>query len=181
MIWAYRAKVGEVSKPYEFGNKFVVAHLVDAQEDGVAPLEAVREEVEGFVITENKAAMLMEKVNNAMGNSSGLEQLAPSLGSEVSTSSNINFGSTFIEGLGVEPALIARVIATDKGELTGVIKGQSGVYLARVDDITEPAEPTDVTTNTSQIESQVRQRASYEVFEALKEKANVVDNRGKFY
>lgn len=181
VIWAYRAEVGEVSKPYEFGNKFVVAHLVDAQEDGVAPLEVVREEVEGFVITENKAAMLMEDINKALESASSLEQLVTSLNAELSTSSNVNFGSTFVEGIGVEPALIAKIIATEKGELTGPVKGQSGVFIARVDDITEPAEPTDVSANTSQIESQVRQRASYEVFEALKEKANVVDNRGKFY
>jgi peptidyl-prolyl cis-trans isomerase D len=181
VIWAYRAEVGEVSKPYEFGNKFVVAHLVAAQEDGVAPLDAVRGEVEGFVITENKAAILIEDLNEAMESASGLEQLAPALGAEISTSSNVNFGSTFIEGIGVEPALIAKVIATEKGGLTGAVKGQSGVFIARVDDITEPAEPTDVSSSTGQMESQVRQRASYEVFEALKEKANVVDNRGKFY
>ncbi|HKR04233.1 MAG TPA: peptidylprolyl isomerase, partial [Bacteroidia bacterium] len=38
--WAYRSEKGQVTeKPFEFGNKFVIAKLVEIREKGIAPLE----------------------------------------------------------------------------------------------------------------------------------------------
>jgi peptidyl-prolyl cis-trans isomerase D len=181
VIWAYRSEKGQVSKAYEFTNKFVVAHLVEVQEKGVAPYEDIKDKLTEFVLKDNKAVLFEEQINAAMQNSKDIEQIASELSTRVTSATNVNFGSSFIEGVGVEPALIANVVATKQDEFTQTVQGQSGVFLAFVSEIIESPEPTDVKANVSQLQSQTQQRSTYEVFEALTEKANVVDNRGKFY
>jgi hypothetical protein len=41
--------------------------------------------------------------------------------------------------------------------------------------------PKDFKDAAAQLRNTVQSRAQYEVFNALKEKANIEDNRGKFY
>ena len=181
VIWAYRSEKGQVSKAYEFTNKFVVAHLAEVKEKGIAPFDDNKDKLTDFVLNENKAKIFEEQYNTALQNSKDIEQIANELNTRVTTATNVNFGSSFIEGVGVEPALIANVVATKQGEFTQPVKGQSGVFLAIVDEVIEAPIPDDISTNVSQLQSQIQQRSTYEVFEALTEKANVVDNRGKFY
>ncbi len=181
IVWAYRSNLHDISKAYEFGNKFVVAHLADVKDKGIAPYDQVKDKLDGFVRTDNKAKILIERFENAMKGASGIDELATSMQTYAKSANNVNFGSTYIENLGVEPALVATVVTMEKGKLSSPIKGQAGVYVAMVDQINEPAESTDFSNNKNQLSSQTKQRATYEVFEALKEKANIVDNRGKFY
>jgi len=57
----------------------------------------------------------------------------------------------------------------------------NGVFVVSVDKFNEPAEQKDFSIQQKQVADQHKQRSEYEVFNALKEKANVEDNRGKFY
>ncbi|MEP7168566.1 MAG: SurA N-terminal domain-containing protein [Bacteroidota bacterium] len=182
--WAYRqtTKKGDVTeKPYEFGNKFVIAKLVEIREKGIAPLEQVKDPVTTEVIKDLKAKQLIEKMNAAMTGAANMDAVASKLGMPAASASNINFGAPYIQNIGMEPALVGTVFTLKQGQLSKPIKGESGVYAVQVDSFTEPPAMKDFTENKKQMIQQLGGRAAYEVFNALKEKANVVDNRGKFY
>lgn len=179
--WAYRSNKGEISKAYDFGNKFVVAHLAEVKEKGIAPLEQVTDLVKGKVATEKKAAMFIEKMNAQLQKSKTIDELAAGLATTVKSANNITFASSYVANLGMEPAFVGTVFSIKTGTLSKPVKGTAGVYVLIVDNVTEPPASTDFTASKKQIEDQTRQRATYEVFNALKEKANVTDNRGKFY
>ncbi len=179
--WAYQAKKGDVSKTYDFGNKFVVAHLVDVKDKGIAPFDQAQEQVKAKVITAKKAEKFIEQINSKSANAKTIDQLAAAVGAQVKTADNVNFASSFVANVGVEPALIGTVFSLKAGQLSKPVEGTAGVFVVVVDKFNEPAPQTDFTATKQQTVQQYQQRVSFEVFNALKEKADVVDNRGKFY
>ena len=84
-------------------------------------------------------------------------------------------------GVGREPEVAGTLSTLKAGSLSSPIKGNQGVYLVLSETITEPAPIKDYNEEKTNIERTLKQRADYEVFSALKEKAEIVDNRGKFY
>ena len=65
---------------------------------------------------------------------------AESFGSEVTDFEDVTFGSFYIDGAGVEPALVGAITeTTEKGKVSAPVKGISGVYLFEVTAI-DPAE-----------------------------------------
>ena len=77
---------------------------------------------------------------------------------------------------------VAGTLSTLKaGSLSLPIKGNQGVYLILPEAFTEPTPIKDYNEEKALLERTIKQRVDYEVFSALKEKAEIVDNRGKFY
>ena len=81
----------------------------------------------------------------------------------------------------MEPNIVGNIFTMKANELSKPIKGESGVYAVSVDSFTEPAPTKDYSENKKQLMQALGSRTNYEVFNALKEKANIEDNRGKFY
>ncbi len=179
--WAYQQEKGAVSKPYDFGNKFVVGALTEVKEKGIAPFEQAKELVQGKVVTQKKAKMFIDKIEAKRATAKTIEELAAALGVSVRNAERISFASSFVPNLGVEPAVVGNVFSMLVNQLSKSIEGTGGVFVIIVDNITEPATPFEPKNFQQQSVQQLQQRATYEVFNALKEKANVVDNRGKFY
>jgi peptidylprolyl isomerase/peptidyl-prolyl cis-trans isomerase D len=67
------------------------------------------------------------------------------------------------------------------GQVSQPLKGDNGVAVVTVKSFQEPPATTDYSANIKTIADTRKSRSEYEVFNALKEKANVEDNRGKFY
>lgn len=177
--WAYKSAKDEVSKAFEMDNKFVVAHLVEIKEKGIATLEQVKPQIEAEVRRTKKYEMIAEKINTA--GSSNLNAIATKLGTQVMNAENVNFASPYIQNVGSEPELVGTVFALKSGEVSKAIKGTAGVFVVSVTGMKEPAPVKDYTTNKKQLIQTNGQRAQYEVFNALKESAEIQDNRGKFY
>jgi hypothetical protein len=61
------------------------------------------------------------------------------------------------------------------------IKGERGVYVAQVDAVQDPMEVESYDSEVSSVSARLSARANSGVFNALKEKAEVKDERAKFY
>jgi peptidyl-prolyl cis-trans isomerase D len=179
--WAYQAKKGDVSKAFDLGDKFVIAHLKEVKEKGIAPLEQVKELVTSKVANEKKAQQFTEKFNAELAKTKNIDQIATAVGTTVKNTMGLSFTSGYIQNIGVEPAVVGVVSTLKKGDISKPITGQAGVYVVVVDEIAEAPESKDYTATKQQLDQQNRQRAEYEVFNALKEKAGIEDNRSRFY
>jgi len=175
--WAYDAEVGEVSEVYELGNQVIVAVLSSIKNEGVLPFEEVKDKLEEKVIKEKKAEVILAK----MGNDAGLEAAGSAIGSGVKTANDINFSSFSIPGIGPEPKVLGVAFGLAEGEESTVIEGENGVYVVRVDKITPADENANLDLTKNTVGRNLTSRVDYEVFEALKEKGGVVDNRHKYY
>ena len=177
--WAYTAKKGDISKVFTFGDKNVIAHLTDIREKGYLPLESVKDLITAEVRKQKKADMLVEKINSA--NASTVDALAQKLNSPAADADNITLSNPYLPGIGNEPKVVGAVFALKAGQMSKPVKGDNAVIVFSIKEIKEAPPATDYTMQSKQLADQRRSRADYEVFNALKEKAGIADNRGKFY
>ena len=173
--WAYKAEKGEVSQPFELQGQFVIAVLTEVNEKGTAPLDDVKEEIERFVMNTKKFEMLAPKMKGGSVN-----EIASTIGQKVETATNMNFNAFSIPGAGFEPDVIAVATAMNEGEMSTPIEGRAGVYVFKVTKVVKD-ENADENQVKSKISLGFKNRVSYQVFDALKESANIVDNRAKFF
>ena len=177
--WVYQAADGDISKVYTFGDKYVIAHLVDIKEKGILPLEDVKEQATTEARKVKKQDMLVEKFNSAKA--SDINAIAQKLNTTANDAENVTFANTYIPGLGNEPIIVGTIFALKKGQVSNPIKGENAVVVLVVNDIKEAPASEDMSASAKQLADQRRTRSDYEVFNALKEKATIDDNRGKFY
>jgi peptidylprolyl isomerase/peptidyl-prolyl cis-trans isomerase D len=127
--------------------------------------------------TEKKAEMLMEKFKDAKT----LEELAAKLNTQVKTNDALQFASAYFPELGREASITGTLFSMEPGKISPPLKGENVVMVAIVTQFNEPPKDGDVNAFRTQRLSTLKQRSEYEVPNALKEKANIEDNRGKFY
>ena len=180
--WAYNtAKKGDVSDVYEVGSKYVVVVLVEKYEKGVKPLESIKEELEAEVRKEKKAEQFIKEFDAALAAKPSVDDLAAKMNAPVETAQNVVFSAGSIPGMGKEPEVLGTISALKAAAVSKPVKGLAGVYVVYVDNVVEAPEVTDFTAAKKQLEQTLASRADYEVYEALKDKAEVKDNRVKFY
>ena len=125
--------------------------------------------------------MLADKMEKAIAGSSTIEQVGQKLRKPVMPVQNIVFANPIIPGTGQENKLVGAVFGSPIRKVSKTIKGESGVYVFSVESFTNPAPLTNAFKQKEQIAQNIIQRASNETFKALKEKAEIKDNRVKFF
>jgi peptidyl-prolyl cis-trans isomerase D len=180
-MFADERKKGDVSQPFQLGEKFVIACLTSVKEKGVAPLEEVKDKVEAEVRKQKKADKFIEMFAKASTGVNKIDDLAAKLREPAQMAENLTFVNSFIPGYGQENELIG-VIAGEKADvMSKPIEGNSGVFVAMIEKVTKGNAAGNVKAIKAQSLSAMQSRADGEVFEALKENANIKDNRAKFY
>lgn len=177
--WMYTGEEGVVSKAFDFDNKYVVAYLKEVNEKGNKPFEKVKEEIGQYVIKEKKAQKFIEEMNTA--GVSDLGSLASKLNLPVDSADNISFSAVAIPGAGREPFVIGSAFGLAKEQISAPLEGETGVFVLKVINISEPQPIEDYSGQKLQLGSNYKSRVNYEAFEILKEMADIVDDRGKFY
>ena len=175
--WAYGATVGQVSEAMQYGNAFVVARLLEIHEKGIAPMETVIDEVKQGAIKDKKAQMAIEE----MKGNTDLDEAAKKLGLNVQQAEGIIFDAYSVPGLGREPNLVGRIYTMGQGDLSVPIKGENGVYIVRIERVDDAPMANDLRYIRDQIAMNRSTRVTYEVFEALKKRVEIVDNRHRVY
>ncbi|MFH0895904.1 MAG: SurA N-terminal domain-containing protein [Bacteroidota bacterium] len=180
--WMYNeeTKKNDVSKVFDVGLKFVVGKLKEVREKGFAPLEQVKPEVETGAKRDKKAQMFIDRINK-LGAISDINALGLKLNAPVDTVEGITFSAYGIPKLGPEPEIIGYLFGVKNPGLTKPIKGKAGVAVAIIDKKVNPVPTTDYTMMKKQLNDYLMSRAGSEVFNALMKKADIIDNRGKFY
>jgi peptidyl-prolyl cis-trans isomerase D len=179
--WAYDNEKGAVSEPMEFGDKFVVATLTVVKEKGIAPLEQVKEDVTAKVIQEKKAEMFSKEFESAIaGGATTIDALAAKTKLAVEQAPNVNFNTTAIPGSNNEPKVMGAVSVMKAKTLSKPLAGKEGVFVVYAEEVKEPAPQKDYKAQQTAAMQQMQPRVDYEVYDALKESANVVEHLVKF-
>jgi len=179
--WAFgdRTEEGSISQIFDLQGRFVVARLAKARDEGVAPLDEIRDEIMEIAIREKKAQMIKEEFENAGGET--LDQKAESLGLEVRTFENIAFSANTLQGMGNEPAVIGSAFALQPNNISAPIEGNAGVFLIEVTNKHETVVPENLTAQQEQLKNAFRNRVPNDAFRAIQESAEVEDRRHRFY
>ncbi|HZY39992.1 MAG TPA: peptidylprolyl isomerase, partial [Mucilaginibacter sp.] len=179
--WAFGAGKGDVSdKVYIEGDQYVVATLVQIKPKGTLPLVDVEKQIQPMVLNIVKAKQLSAKLQAALSGSAAIDQVAQKSGTTVMPIQNMVFANPVIPGSSAEYKLIGTIFGSQPNKLSRPVAGQQGVYVFDVDSFTNPPPLTDAIRIKQQLGQALMQRANSEIFEALKDKANVKDYRYKY-
>jgi len=174
--WAYKNEKGAVSEPMQFENTFIIAHLSEVREEGIAPMDQVEIQVELGAKKKKKAEMFIKEMEGI----TNLDELATKLGTKVETAPDVNFSAYAIPGMGQELKINGMASTLQQGQMSIPIEGQTGVFVIQIEAVTPAPETTDYTGIKTQLEQNYKGRTS-QLLEALKDKYGVVDKRYKFY
>jgi peptidyl-prolyl cis-trans isomerase D len=179
--WLFTANKGNVSSdPFVYEDRVIVAHLTEIKKEGTPKLDDVRTQMEVKVRTQKKAELFMEK----MSGFNSLEELSVGINERILDQKDLTFAqSTMIGGGGNEPSVVGTIFTLNAGDLSLPIKGTAGVYVVLVETVKEsPAKEGGYTAEKASMTESLRSRASWRfnnIYQALREKANVKDNRSK--
>lgn len=174
------ADVGNVSEVIELNEQFVVAQLTDVQEEGYRSFEEVQSELAPRVRIQKKRELALARLRRAAG--SDLPAIASSVGAPVRTAQNLTMANPVVSGLGREPAFVGAAFGLDEGETSGVIEGSSSAYVLRATGVQNAPELTEAMRAQirQRLLNQRRQQVRQEWIAALREDADIVDNRRLF-
>jgi len=182
--WLFEAKKGEISeKVFDTEQHFIVARVVDIQPKGHLSLDAVKPQIEAQVKNEVKAKMLTEKLNNALNGASNVDQAAQKLGKTAVAVENIVLANPVLPGVALEPAVVGTAFGLQPNKVSKSVKGIQGVYAVQVNSFVNPAElvASDMANQKKQMLASKSQRAWASIYQALQNKADIDDNRIRFY
>jgi peptidyl-prolyl cis-trans isomerase D len=145
------------------------------------PLEQVKKQIEPLVRNKVKARMLREKLDKARNGASSIEQVAQKAGRPVTPVQNIVFANPVIPGIAQENKLVGAIFGSQPGKLSEIVEGESGIYVYVVNGFSNPAPLTNVFKQKVQVAQALVQRAPGEAFKVLRDKADIKDNRVKFF
>ncbi|SHF51463.1 peptidyl-prolyl cis-trans isomerase D [Mariniphaga anaerophila] len=183
---AFSSKVGSIvedqqgSTIFDFGDNFVIATLVSASEEGVASFESVKARVELAVLKEKKLQFLAEKAKKAMEGKTDLEAIASELGSTVKNAANINLTSIQIPGIGMEPKVVGTATNMSPDQISQPVAGKNGVYIIKVITVNE-GDNQDTEGERARLAQSLTFRAASQAYNVHREKAEIEDERSKFY
>lgn len=182
--WAFSEETGKVSPeiyiyqdPINYYNsKYVVAGITSVQKAGLPSVASIKEEIMLEVMNEKKAQVLTQAISGK-----NLEEVAASYSTSVENAAGVTLSSSFIPGMGNEPAVIATAFSQKEGETSKAIIGNNGVYLVKTD--RKPAIPAAI--NVPNVKramiTQNRSIAAIKLLESMTKDAEIKDNRFRFY
>lgn len=180
--WAFdeNTKTGDFSRIFELENTFVVATLVSKQEEGTPGFDQLRPNIMEIARREKKQELIAEEMRQMM-DAGGLDALAAQMGLEVREATNLNFASRNIPGAGPEPGVIGQIFARAEPATIGPVKGNAGVFVVEIVHMDEAITPDDLTRARRPMRDGFRNRVPAQAFDAIKENADIEDNRGWFF
>lgn len=177
--WAYENEKGAVSEPMEFGEKFIVASLVEVKEKGIATLDQVKDDVTVKVIKQKKGEMFAKEFETASAGAS-IDALAAKMKLPIEQAPNVNFNTAAIPGSASEPAVMGAVSVQKAKTLSKPLTGNEGVFVVFTEAVVEAPPAKDYKAQQQMGMQMIAPRVDYEVYEALKTNANVVEHLVKF-
>lgn len=179
MRFAFKSEVkeGDMSDPILDGDKYVVAYLRNVIPEGPPEFEDVKDQMRFPALKDKQAKVYMEK----MGGKKSLEEVLAVVTNGQILEAEVYFSSNVIQGGGGnEPEVIGKLFTNVKpGSMTLPIQGKTGVYVIIVESETQAPETTDYSTQQMTLLAARAGSADGLVIRALREKADIKDNRKK--
>jgi len=176
--WAFQEeKEGIVSTPFAIDNAYYVLLLNNKNEKGLMKVnDNNRLFLRAAVAKDKKAEIIKGKMSGA-----DLNSIATNNGVEVTTAQNISFVNTNIGGT-PEPKIAGVSLVIAENTICSPIQGNEGVYVISVTSRTVATEDlAAIEAAKSQMQTSFKADIANQVKDALKNEADIKDNRFNFF
>ncbi|MDF1574997.1 MAG: SurA N-terminal domain-containing protein [Bacteroidales bacterium] len=177
--WAYTSEVNSVSNIFsQNDDKYIVAVLTEAKEEGYAKLESVRAELTLALKKKKKAEKLVELLKDQLAGVNDLSRYGTENNVNVGEATQIKFANTYVAGVGLEPYVVGASMYLPLDQISDPLVGESGVFVISVTNRSEdPAAVGDDPAVKARLKYALESRSNYEAYNALVDAAKVEDNR----
>lgn len=174
--WAFDGKTElNAVKRFDIAKKgYAIARLKKINEKGLTPVEDAKLTVEPILKNKKKAEKIMAKLK---GNS--LQTMASSNKVAVLNAVDITIENPVLPNAGFEPKVVGVAFSTKPNTISKPIEGNTAVYVVVTKAVTKAVPTKDYSTQTNALKNQ-GSSAPARVFQVLKDKADITDNRAKF-
>ena len=175
--WAFNkdSKVGDI-KRFSVNNGYAVVQLTGKYAEGLMSPEDASVLVLPKLRKQKKAAQII-----AANQGKDLDAFAKDNNVSPTTAAALTMKSPLIPGAGREPLVVGTAFGLEQGETSGMLEGESGVFIVSVTKKEEAPKLDNFSTYANTVKSTAANRVNGDVFNALKEGAEIEDNRSIFY
>tara|TARA_R110002033_G_scaffold58464_5_gene108205 strand:+ start:175407 stop:177527 length:2121 start_codon:yes stop_codon:yes gene_type:complete len=175
--WAFNSdsENGDI-KRFDLANGYAVVQLTAKYAKGLMSSEDASATVLPKLRKEKKAAQIM---SNNKGKS--IEAFAKDNNVSEATATALTVKSPTIPGAGREPGVVGTAYVLGEGNTSGLIEGESGIYMVTVIKKTEATKLENYSTFSNNLKSSKVNSVNTAVYQALKNASEIEDNRGMFY
>lgn len=177
----FDAKLGEVTEPEKVGSDYIVAVVTEVNKEGTQSVAKARAFVEPLLRNHKKAELMKKQ----LGNITTLEAAASTWGKTIEVADSVRLTGGISPVIGNESKVIGAAFnPANRGKVVPeAIEGTQGVYVLRVDNVSATSlSDANVAEQRKARYQELKQQAQYsQPIQALREAANVKDNRSKFF
>ncbi|MEM5563920.1 peptidylprolyl isomerase [Psychroserpens sp. AS72] len=176
--WAFEkeTKVGDFKRFTIPGGGYVVAQVTKITKKGLMDPETASASVLTDIRKEKKAEMIRAKVTGTT-----VDDVAKNQGRPATSASAVNMKNPTLTGAGLEPKVVGVAFGLKDGETSGLINGDRGVYMVTVSNIQDATKLDNYQSIAARLSTARSSAAQTKVYNALKETADIEDNRAMFY
>ena len=176
--WAFEngTKVGDYKRFSIPGGGYAVVQLTKINEAGLMSPENASASALAEIRKEKKAKLIRDKVTGTT-----VDEVAKNQNRPANSASAVNMKNPTISGAGLEPQVVGVAFGLKEGETSGLIDGNRGVYMVTVTKVNDATKLENYQAIANRLSTARVNAAQTKVYNALKETADIEDNRARFY
>ena len=177
VTWAFNdeTNVGDI-KRVNTTNGYVIVQLTRRNPKGLKSIAESSATVTPILRNEKKAKLIRASVS-----STDIKEVASSESLSTKTANAITMANPTIAGAGTEPKVIGTAFGLKVGETSSLIDGVKGVFMVKVTAVNNAPDLQDYSAFANQLNASSAVSIDTDAFNALKNKADIEDNRAAFY
>lgn len=177
VTWAFNkdTNIGDV-KRFNTTNGYVIAQLTRRNPKGLKSIAEASATVTPILRNEKKAKLIRESIS-----STDIKKVASNQNLSTKTANAITMANPTIAGSGTEPKVIGTAFGLKLGETSKLIDGVKGVFMVKVTAVNNAPEIQDYSAFANRLNTSSAASIDANAFNALKNKADIDDNRAAFY
>lgn len=177
--WAFQNDKGSVSEIFECNDKFVVAAVQNKLPEGYRSVDMAAPALRTELVNQKKGEKIAAEL--AAKNLTSVDAYAQAMNSSVDSVKFVSFGTRRISGIGVEPKMNAMVSLAETDRVSAPVEGNNGVYVFEVYAKNKENKTFNEADEVRALDASNAYRIQYQAIQSLVNKAEVEDNRIRFY
>lgn len=176
--WAFEDGVdeGDFKSFSTTGGGFVVVKLTGVNKKGLMSVESGSITALPEIRKEKKAELIKNRIS-----ATTLDDIASAESQTVRTAVAVNMKNPTLSGAGREPLVIGTAFGLAEGETSKPIEGNTGVYVVEVTRVTPAVALTSYQAAANRVGQAKENVVNTQLYNALKDAAEIEDNRAVFY
>ena len=155
---------------------FAVVKLIGVNPAGLMSTESGSVTALPEIRKEKKAEIIKDRIS-----STTLDEIATAEGQTIKTAVAVNMKNPTLSGAGREPLVIGTAFGLAEGATSELVSGNSGVYAVQVTKVTAAAALPSYQAAANRVGKAKENAVNTQLYNALKEAAEIKDNRAVFY